>query len=199
MPLQHQNMQTAQPEIRVQVSANRTDTWSLASLWIKSNPMLIKCIAARYFPHMGCSSQDLQSEALIVAYQTISSLFQNEKDLSCMARYFRVVFRSRCIQMTMGIKVVGNLDPEIINIPSRGETLHQELDKEVIAAALASLTNRQRQVAKWILSQPSPVNTDLVGEHFGITTRGVRRLINDAITRIENGNRNVCRTVPALT
>ena len=116
-----------------------------------------------------------------------------------MARYFRVVFRSRCIQMTMGIKVVGNLDPEIINIPSRGETLHQELDKEVIAAALASLTNRQRQVAKWILSQPSPVNTDLVGEHFGITTRGVRRLINDAITRIENGNRNVCRTGPALT
>ncbi|WP_163338744.1 sigma-70 family RNA polymerase sigma factor [Desulfopila sp. IMCC35008] len=191
-------MQTAHPEIRVQVSAKRTDTWSLASLWIKSNPVLIKCVAAQYFPYMGCNFRDLESEALLVAYQTISSLFQSEKDLSCMAQYFRVVFRSRCIQMTMGVKVVDILDPEIINVPHNGETLHQELDQDVIDAALASLTNRQRQVAKWILSQPSPVNTDLVGEHFGISTRGVRRLINDAITRIENGNRNVCRTVPAL-
>ncbi|MBM9514866.1 sigma-70 family RNA polymerase sigma factor [Desulfogranum marinum] len=192
-------MQTEQLEIRVQISAKCTDTWSLASLWIKSNPMLIKCIAAQYIPHMGCSSQDLESEALLVAYQTISSLFQSEKDLSCMARYFRVVFRSRCIQMTMGIKVVDDLDPEIINVPNEDETLPQELDQDVIDAALASLTNRQRQVAKWILSQPSPVNTDLVGEHFGISTRGVRRLINDAVTRIENGHRNVCRTIPALT
>lgn len=192
-------MQTAQPGIRVQISVKRNDTWSLASLWIKSNPMLIKCVAAQYFPHMGCSSQDLESEALLVAYQTISSLFQSEKDLSCMARYFRVVFRSRCIQMTMGVKVVDNLDPEIINVPSRGKTLHQDLNQDVIDAALASLTNRQRQVAKWILSQPSPVNNDLVGKQFGISTRGVRRLINDAISRIENGNKNVCRTVPALT
>lgn len=192
-------MQTEQPEIRVQISAKCTDTWSLASLWIKSNPMLIKCIAAQYIPYMGCSFQDLESEALLVAYQTISSLFQSEKDLSCMARYFRVVFRSRCIQMTMGIKVVDDLDPEIINVPNEDETLPQELDQDVIDAALASLTNRQRQVAKWILSQPSPVNTDLVGEHFGISTRGVRRLINDAVTRIENGHRNVCRTIPALT
>ncbi len=192
-------MQTKQPGIRAQISVNRDDTWSLASLWIKSNPMLIKCVAAQYFSHMGCSFQDLESEALLVAYQTISSLFQNDKDLSSMARYFRVVFRSRCIQMTMGVKVVANLDPEMINVPSKGGTLHQELDQDVINAALASLTNRQRQVAKWILSQPSPVNNDLVGEHFGISARGVRRLINDAITRIENGNRNVCRTVPALT
>lgn len=192
-------MQTRQPVIRVPISVKHIDTWSLASLWIKSNPVLIKCVAAKYIPHMGCSSRDLESEALLVAYQTISSLFQKEKDLSCMARYFRVVFRSRCIQMTMGIKVVGDLDPEIINVSRRDETLHQELDQDVIDAALASLTNRQRQVAKWILSQPSPVTTDLVGEHFGISTRGVRRLINDAITRIENGHRNVCRTVPALT
>lgn len=192
-------MQTEQLEIRVQISAKCTDTWSLASLWIKSNPILIKCIAAQYIPHMGCSSQDLESEALLVAYQTITSLFQSEKDLSCMARYFRVVFRSRCIQMTMGIKVVDDLDPEIINVPNEDETLPQELDQDVIDAALASLTNRQRQVAKWILSQPSPVNTDLVGEHFGISTRGVRRLINDAVNRIENGHRNVCRTIPALT
>ena len=116
-----------------------------------------------------------------------------------MARYFRVVFRSHCIQLTMGVNIVDELNPETIKVPNGDETLHQEIDQDVIDAALASLTNRQRQVAKWILSQPSPVNTDLVGDHFGISTRGVRRLINDAITRIENGHRNVCRTVGAVS
>lgn len=192
-------MQSEQLKIRVPTSRKSTDTWSLASLWIKSNPVLIHCIAAKYIPHMGCSTKDLESEALLVAYQTLSSLLQSEEDLSSMGRYFRVVFRSHCIQMTMGIKVVDDLDPEKINFTRDGDTLHQELDQHVIDAALASLTSRQRQVAKWILSQPSPVNTDLVGKHFGISTRGVRRLINDAITRIENGHRNVCQTIGAVS
>lgn len=192
-------MRSQQPEIQVPVSIEHTDAWSLAFLWIKSNPVLINCIAAQYIPHMGCSSQDLESEALLVAYQTLSSLLRSEKDISHIGRYFRVVFRSHCIQMTMGINIVEGLDPEKINFTHADDTRHQELDQHVIDTALTALTTRQRQVAKWILRQPSPVNTDLVGEHFGISTRGVRRLINDAITRIENGNKNVRRTIPALT
>ncbi len=192
-------MKTQQPEIRVQISLQHTDKWTLASHWIKSNPVLIHCVAARYFPHMGCTPQDLKSEALLVAYQTISSLLQNNKDLCFMSRYFRVIFRSRCIQMTMGIRVVADLDPEKIREPEKDDTQLQGLDQDVIDAALATLTNRQRQVAGWILNQPLPVTTNLIGEHFGISTRGVRRLINDAITRIENEHRNVCRAIPAHT
>ncbi len=192
-------MHSRQLEIQVPISVKHPNTWSLASLWIKSNPVLIKCIAAQYIRHMGCTSQDLKSEALLIAFQTISSLLQSEKDLSYMGRYFRVVFRSRCIQMTMGIKVVEGIDPEKINFTRGGANLHQKLDQHVIDVALASLTTRQRQVAKWILSQPSPVNTNLVGEHFGISARGVRRLLNDTITRIENGHRNVCQTVGAVS
>ncbi|MCP3891362.1 MAG: sigma-70 family RNA polymerase sigma factor [Desulfobulbaceae bacterium] len=192
-------MQSKQAEKRAPISMRPTDSWSLASLWIKSNPVLINCIAAQYIAHMGCNSQDLESEALLVAYQTLSSLRQSEKDLSNMGRYFRVVFRSHCIQMTMGINVVDGIDPEKINFTHGGDRLHQELDQHVIDTALSSLTTRQRQIAKWILNQPSPVNTDLIGEHFGISTRGVRRLINDAITRIENGHRNVCQTIGAVS
>lgn len=192
-------MHSRQPEIQVPISVKHTDTWSLASLWIKSNPVLIKCIAAQYIRHMGCNSQDLKSEALLIAYQTISSLLQSEKDLSLMAQYFRVVFRSHCIHMTMGIKVVDGIDPENIRFCQGDKILHQELDQHVIDAALDSLTTRQRQVAQWILNQSSPVNINLVGEHFGISARGVRRLLNDAITRIENGHRNVCRTVGAVS
>lgn len=188
-------MHSRHHEIQIPISVNHTDTWSLASLWIKSNPVLINCIAAQYISHMGCSSQDLKSEALLVAHQTISNLLQREKDLSLMAKYFRVVFRSHCIHMTMGINVVDGMDPEKINFCKRDKSEHQELDQNVIDAALESLTARQRQVAKWVLNQPSPVNINLIGEHFGISPRGVRRLIQDAITRIENGHRNVCRTV----
>jgi DNA-binding CsgD family transcriptional regulator len=192
-------MQVKPPNIGLSTSMKNTDTWSIASLWTKSNPVLIKCIAANYIPYMGCSSRDLESEALLVAYQTVFSLIKNEKDLSLMPRYFRVVFLSHCIQLTMGVNIVDDLDPEIIKVPSGDKTLHQDLDLDVIDAALASLTNRQRQVAKWILSQPSPVNINLVGEHFDISARGVRRLISDAITRIENGHRNVCQTVGAIS
>ena len=147
---------------------------------------------------MGCSPQDLEGEALLVAHQVLSSLVLKNKDLSNMGRYFRVVFRSRCIQMTMGVDVVGDFDVERINITREQNATHEKLDQDVIDAALLFLTDRQRQVAKWILSQPTPVSVNLIGQHFDITTRGVRKLINNAIYRIENGHRRVCRTVSAL-
>lgn len=174
-------------------------TWQLATVWVRSNRMLINCIAAPYISHMGFTSQDLESEALLIAFQTISTLVKSDKDLALMDRYFRVVFRSRCVDLALGVGVIFGCDIEKINIAQEHEKLlHQELDPKVIDAALMSLTGRQRQVAKWIISQPTPVDTSLIGQHFGITKRGVRRLINNAIHRIENGHRRVCKTVPAL-
>jgi len=177
----------------------RTEIWQLAIIWVKSNRVLIHCVAAQYSPHMGCSSKDLEGEALLVAHQVISSLFLNDKNLSNMGRYFRVVFRSRCIHMTMGIDVADDLDIERINIAKNDEEmLNHDLDQHVIEAALLSLTKRQRQVAKWILRQDTPVTVNLIGQHFGITARGVRKLINNAIFRIEHEHHRVCKTIPAL-
>ena len=177
----------------------RTEIWQLAIIWVKSNRVLIHCVAAQYSTHMGCSSQDLKGEALLVAQQVISSLFLNDKDLSHMGRYFRVVFRSRCIHMTMGVDVVEGLDIERVNIAKNDEEmLNHDLDQHVIETALLSLTKRQRQVAKWILRQDTPVSVNLIGQHFGITARGVRKLINNAIFRIKNGNHRVCKTIPAI-
>ncbi len=117
-----------------------------------------------------------------------------------MGRYFRVVFRSRCIQMTMGVNLVSDLDFEQIYFAHGQIQSHQqELDQQTIDAALVSLTKRQRQVAEWILNQKTPVSVTLISQHFGITTRGVRKLINNAIIRIENGHRRVCQTVVAVS
>ena len=180
----------------VMMLGNRS-MWQLAIAWTKSNRVLIRCVAAQYLPYMGCSLQDLESEALLTAYQTLAGLLQNEKDLTLMGRYFRVVFRSRCIELTMGVNVVADCDMARIYVTQDKNVADEELDPGVIEAALSALTGRQRQVAQWILNQPTPVNADMVGQQFGITARGVRRLINCAISRIENGHRRVCQNVSA--
>lgn len=177
----------------------RTEIWNLAIIWVKSHRVLIRCVAAHYSPYMGCSAQDLESEALLTAYLTLRSLVRNEKDLSLMDRYFRVIFRSRCIHMTMGVDVVYELDIDRMRITqSEDRTLNHELDQQVIEAAINLLTGRQRQVAQWILSQDNPASVSLTGQHFGVTARGVRKLINNAIIRIENGHRRVRKTVSVL-
>lgn len=173
--------------------------WQLASAWITSHRVLIRCIASPYLAHMGCSARDLESEALLAAYRTLCSLLQNDKNLALMGRYFRVVFRTRCIQMTMGVAVIADCDMAHSNIVREEKVDSEELDQAVIDAAFSALTARQRQVAKWILSQPTPVSVNLIGLQFGITARGVRKLINNAIFRIENGHRRVCQTVSAFT
>lgn len=178
----------------------RTDIWNIAILWTKSHGVLIRCVAAPYRPYMGCSAHDIEGEALLTAYLTLRGLLDSEKDLSLMDRYFRVVFRSRCIHMTLGIKVAHGLDIEQIRIPlDKEQPLDPALDQQLIETALRSLTRRQRQVAQWILHQETPASVDLIGQHFGITARGVRRLINTAIDRIEHGHHRVCPAVSAHT
>ena len=170
--------------------------WQLAMVWARSHRVLINCIAAPYISHMGFNSQDLESEALLAAFQTVSTLVKRNKCLTLMDSYFRVIFRSRCVDLALGVGVVPGYDIERINVTSGQEKLlHQDLEQQVIDDALMSLTQRQREVAKWIISQPTPVDTDLIGQQFGITKRGVRRLLSNAICRIENGHRGVCKTV----
>lgn len=180
------------------MSLGHEHLWQLASAWTKSHRVLIRCIASPYLAHMGCNAHDLENEALLVAYQTLSSLLENNKDLALMGRYFRVVFRSRCIELTMGVAVIADGDLARFHIEQEEKVYAEELDQDVIDAALTALTARQRQVAQWILSQPTPVNVNLIGQRFGITARGVRRLLNNAIYRIENGHRRVCQTISAL-
>lgn len=171
--------------------------WKLASAWTTSHRVLIRCIASPYLAHMGCSTHDLESEALLTAYQTLSSLLQNDKDLALMGSYFRVVFKCRCIKLTMGVDVVTDYDLSRLYVVQE-ENVTAAPDPAVIEAALAALTHRQRQVTRWILCQPTPASVERIGQRFGITSRRVRSLINTAISRIENGHRRVCKTISSL-
>jgi DNA-directed RNA polymerase sigma subunit (sigma70/sigma32) len=68
-----------------------------------------------------------------------------------------------------------------------------ELDDAVISVALSALTNRQRLVSLWILSQPRPVSFNAIANHFGIHIQSVRRILSNAVKRIEGyGNQRIC-------
>lgn len=162
----------------------KADRWHLAQSWVKSNKVLIWCIAGPYYKFMSCEPHDLEGEALLAAYKVLTLLNRQQKSLSLMKPYFRVVFRTRCIGLTSGLPAA---EYEIERIPAvEWETCRQEEpDESAIRASLQVLTNRQRQISEWILAQPTPVSTTTIGKRFGIGSRTVRAILSNAIRRIE--------------
>ncbi len=163
--------------------------WQVAITWIRSRQTLIRCIAYPYLPYIGCSSLDLESEALLAAYLTFSTLLEHGKPLNAMGRYFRVVFRSRLRSMTLGVRIA-EVDLQFVNVESL-EVHAEEVSQDIVDAALEQLTNRQREVAGWILNQQEPASVRSVSNHFGLTCRAVRKLLNNAIKRLEHGYQRV--------
>jgi hypothetical protein len=144
---------------------------------------------------MSCDSRDLTGEAQLAVYQVISVLIDQNKDLSLTGKYFRTVFRTRCIQMAAGVALVNQHQAAVAiqKEPSTDLNESYELDDEVIAVALSALTGRQRLVSLWILSQPRPVSFYTIANHFGIHIQSVRRILANAIKRIEGyGNQRIC-------
>jgi DNA-binding CsgD family transcriptional regulator len=162
----------------------KADRWHLAQSWVKSNKVLIWCIAGPYYKFMSCEPHDVEGEALLAAYKVLTLLNRQQKSLSLMNPYFRVVFRTRCIGLTSGLPAT---EYEIEQIPAaEWETCRQEEpDENAIRASLEVLTNRQRQISEWILAQPTPVSTTTIGNRFGIGSRTVRAILSNAIKRIE--------------
>lgn len=169
--------------------------WPLAQSWVHSNRVLIWCIAAPYYRYMSCDSYDLAGEALLAVYQVISVLIDQNKDLSFTSKYFRIVFRTRCIQMAAGVALANEQQATAAIQKEQSQDLNEpfDLDESVIAEALSALTDRQRLVSQWILSQPNPVSFKTIANHFGIHVQSVRRILSNTIRRIEGyGHQRIC-------
>lgn len=168
------------------LTSDRDILWSLAQSWVRSNRVLIWSIVAPYYRHMSCDSVDVTAEAQITAYQVISILINQNKDLSLTGRYFRIVFRTRCIQLAAGVQTSA-LDEQIIQkAPDQSDQKkNTDLDESVITEALSALTDRQRQLSLWVLSQPNPVSFKTIATHFGIHTQTVRDILTNTISRLE--------------
>ena len=177
------------------VNLNNQNIWPLAQSWVSSNRVLIWCIAAPYYRYMSCDSRDLAGEAQIAVYQVIAVLIDQNKDLSLTSRYFRTVFRTRCIQMAAGVALAKEQPATVAIQKEQCPDLNEssQLDDAVISVALSALTGRQRLVSLWILSQPRPVSFNTIANHFGIHIQSVRRILSNAVKRIEGyGNQRIC-------
>ncbi|MBU1567362.1 MAG: hypothetical protein KJ630_17280 [Proteobacteria bacterium] len=174
---------------------NKQNIWPVAQSWVNSNRVLIWCIAAPYYRYMSCDSSDLAGEAKLAVYQVISALIDQNKDLSLTSKYFRTVFRTRCIQMAAGVALVNEQQATVAIQNELSPYLNEssDLDASVIAEALSALTDRQRLVSQWILSQPKPVSFYTIANHFGIQIQSVRRILSNTIRRIEGyENQRIC-------
>lgn len=128
-------------------------------------------------------------------YQVISVLIDQNKDLSLTSKYFRIVFRTRCIQMAAGVALANEQHATVAIQKEQSQDLNEpfDLDESVIAEALSVLTDRQRLVSQWILSQPNPVSFNTIANHFGIHVQSVRRILSNTIRRIEGyGHQRIC-------
>jgi DNA-directed RNA polymerase specialized sigma subunit len=144
---------------------------------------------------MSSDSSDLAGEAQLAAYQVISVLIDQNKDLSFTSKYFRIVFRTRCIQMAAGVALANEQQATEAIQKEQSQDLNEpfDLDESVIAEALSALTDRQRLVSQWILSQPNPVSFNTTANHFGIHVQSVRRILSNTIRRIEGyGHQRIC-------
>jgi len=150
---------------------------------------------------MSCDSRDLAGEAQLAVYQVISSLIDQNKDLSLTSQYFRIIFRTKCIQMAAGVALANELTTFVaIQIDqSQGLTESSDQDDSVITEALSALTHRQREVSQWILSQPEPVSFYTIANHFGIHVQTVRDILSNSIKRLNRigriggyGHQRIC-------
>jgi len=135
---------------------------------------------------MSCDSYDLAGEAQAVAFQVISSLMNHHQDLSLITRYFRVVYRARCIQMAAGVFIADSTSDIPAEVVAMEKQQSAVLDESVITQALFVLTNRQRQVSQWILEQQQPVSIQTIAKHFGVHRQNIERILSLSIKKIEN-------------
>ena len=173
--------------------------WQKATSWVHSHRQLVNHIAAPYRQFMASDKGDIEQEAILTAFCTLTIFAEKGAGNSTFGAYFRVQFRTRCIKLAAGGIVSSESD--IDQLPST-ETHKKIADQDRVRfeQALAQMTNRQRQVAHWILSQPTPVSTSLVAEKFGIHRRTVRAIICNAVKRIERrkkrGHKKLRKDIP---
>ena len=173
--------------------------WKTAISWVQSNHTLVDCIVGPYRRYMASSPKDIEHEAMLAAFCTLSTLAEKGQPGSKFGSYFRVQFRTRCIKIASG--GMGNNLNDIEQIPSIApEQEFREMDHRIIEQALQKMSNRQRQVSRWILTQATPVSTNRIALEFGICGRTVRNIVCNAIKRVEtnekhNGNTKVRRSL----
>lgn len=164
---------------------SKEEQWRAARSWVAANRSMVRAIAARYRRFMASDQDDIIQEAVIVAYQVLNTLARKNVPASRYGAYFRTMFQTRCIRLAAGGRITSifNLDQIPVITPNPD---YRETDQETIETALEAMTDRQRQVFRWILEQPEQISSaTAVAKKFGIKNRSARKLIHNGIKRVK--------------
>src|SRR3989339_1114556 len=153
--------------------------WLAAETWVKANMALVRGVAAPYRSFMASDLEDIQSQAILAAYEALVALEKrHDGRAECFQAFFRVVFKRHCLRLSAGGQITLEFDLNLLPMITPESKLKEESSeviKEILDRRLPDY--RQRQVCHWILSQPHTVGTGDVAEHFGLDPRYIRQLI----------------------
>jgi len=160
------------------------ETWKISMQWVAANRKLVRQIASPYFRFMVGDYEDLYQEATIAVFKAfLSSRKKGTPEL--LQPFFRVIFKTSCMKMASGIQTVHCLEDYFLPRPEQPEK-RQDPDDKAIEQALTKITNRQREICRWLLQQPTPVNTPSIAVKFKVTTRQACRLVASSVAKIES-------------
>ena len=160
------------------------ETWLKARRWVTENMRLIHWIANPYRNHMAADEDDLLQEATMAAFQALTTA-EKKQAAQRFVPFFRVIFKTRCLRLASGIQTVQPANDVLLDActleaaPPLPEPLPIEID-----AALRGLSQREREICRWILNQERPVNMHQAAEHFHLSRRHFSRLLHNILYQL---------------
>ena len=160
------------------------ETWLTARRWVTENMRLIHWIANPYRNHMAADEDDLLQEATMAAFQALTTA-EKKQAAQRFVPFFRVIFKTRCLRLASGIQTVQPANDVLLDAceleaaPPLHEPLPIELDQ-----ALKGLSQREREICRWILNQERPVNMHQAAEHFHLSRRHFSRLLHNILYQL---------------
>ena len=176
------------------INKKQTDKkyWEEAQKWVSSHKKLIHQAASPYFRHMAADSEDLQQEAVVAAYFALCEIKRKNKPDQFM-QFFRVIFKTNCIKLSSGIQTVNTLEDHHLPFSTTQLDDYWDLTEPGdprIDDALSKLSERQREICRWLLSQPLPATAPDIAKRFNISCRHAFRIISHTIDKIQNEGKN---------
>ena len=160
------------------------ETWLTARRWVTENMRLIHWIANPYRNHMAADEDDLLQEATLAAFQALTTA-EKKQAAQRFVPFFRVIFKTRCLRLASGIQTVQPANDVLLDActleaaPPLPEPLPIEID-----AALRGLSQREREICRWILNQERPVNINQAAEYFHLSRRHISRLLHKGLKHL---------------
>ena len=157
-------------------------TWQKAMQWVATHRNLVRHLAKPYRRFMQAESNDLWQEATIAAFTALITARKKKKPEQFI-RFFRVIFKTNCVELARGIPLTHAQDEH--QIPNPDEHIEPaEHDFSRIEEALTRVSMRERQACLWLMCHPGPDCIQNLACEFKVSKRQAYRLLSRSLGKI---------------